>query len=106
MADEWTRDDFTRRQYGIKQSDDKELDKARRIAVKITVDGRTLFDLQMREPGILAIVSRPDDPDGFTVDIVQRNSEPGMGPRYTDYRLPDGSQTQQVEDWMFEELGL
>lgn len=106
MPDEWTREDFTRRQYGIRQSDDKELDKARRIAVKIVVDGRTLFDLQMREPGLLLVSSRPDDPDGFSIDIVQRNTEPGMGPRYTDYRLPDGSRAPSIEEWMYEVLGL
>lgn len=104
--EEWSRSDFNRRQYSVKQTKDKELDKARRIAVKITVDGRTLFDMQLREPGLLAIVSRPDDLEGFDIEIVQRNAQPNMGARYTDYRLPDGSQAPAVEDWMFKVLGL
>jgi len=107
MSDnEWNRDDFNRRQYAVKQGDEKELDRARRIGVKITIDGRTLFDMQMREPGLLAIISRPDDNDGFHVEIVQRNTEPGMGPRYTDFRLPDGSHAPPIEEWMYEVLGL
>lgn len=104
--DEWQRGDFSRRQYGVQQSKDKEFDKAKRIGVKVIVDGRTLFDLQLREPGMIALVSRPDDPEGFSVEIVQPGSKPGMGPRYTDYRLPDGSQTPQMEEWMYEVLGL
>ena len=105
MSD-WIRDDFSRRQYVIKQSDEKELDRAKRIGVKITIDGRTFLDKQLREPGIFAIVSRPDDPEGFTVEIVQRNSQPGMGPRYSDVRAPGTSVVMKVTDWMWQALGL
>lgn len=106
MANEWERADFSRRQYAARQSKDKEFDKAKRIGVKISIDGKTLFDLQLREPGMIALISRPDDPDGFSVEIVQPGSEPGLGPRYTDYRLPGGSQTPLMEEWMYEVLGL
>lgn len=105
-SNEWTRDDFSRRQYVVRQSEDKELDKAKRIGVKITIDGRTFVDKQLREPGLFAIVSRPDDPEGFTIEIVERNTEPGMGPRYSDIRAPGTSVIMKVADWMWDALGI
>jgi len=87
---DWTRDDFNRRQYQIRQSDEKELDKARRVGIRITIDGRTFLDLQLREPGMFAIISRPDEKDGFDIEIVGRNTKPGMGFRHSDLRAPNG----------------
>jgi hypothetical protein len=98
---EWTKEDFTRRQYKVQQSDEKELDKARRIELSLKIDGRPYLNIQLREPGILAIVSRPDDPDGFEVEIVT----PG-GKRYTDMRLPSGAHTPPLEDWQCQALKI
>lgn len=103
----WTRDDFNRRQYKVVQSEDKELDKARRIGLKLTIDGRVFLDLQLREPGIFAIVSRPDDEEGFVVEIVGRNTKPGMGYRHSDLRAPNGgSIVLKIDEWMWKVLGL
>lgn len=104
---EWTRDDFNRRQYQVRQSDEKELDAARRIGLVLTIDGRKYLDIQLREPGIFAIVSRPNEKEGFDIEIVGRNTKPGMGYRHTDLRAPSGgSVVIKVADWMWEALGL
>jgi hypothetical protein len=102
---EWTREDFTRRQYVVEQSEARELDKAKRIGVRITIDGRVFLDKQMRVPGMVAIISRPDH-DGFVIEFVERNTEPGMGPRYSDIRAPGTSVIHKMADWMFKALGL
>jgi hypothetical protein len=99
MADnEWKAADFNRRSYTIAGDD---LDKAKRIAVTITVDGKQIMNAQLREPGMIALVSKPSE-QGFDVEIV----EPG-GARFTDFQTPEGdNRTPQPEHWQLVALGL
>jgi len=94
----WVPRDFSRRSYGI---EDTKLDSAKRISVTVKVDGKVVADVQLREPGMVAVVSRPDD-QGFDIELV----EPG-GVRFTDFSTPDGERrTLAVTDWQLEALGL
>jgi len=101
MSSDWTRDDFTRRQYTVKQSEAGELDNARRIEVTVKIDGRSYLNIQLREPGMLALVSKPKE-DGFDVEILT----PDGGKRFTDLRLPSGAHTPPVEPWQWDALNL
>ena len=85
---------FTRRRYTVEGGD---LDKAKRIGLVITVDGRKIIEMQAREPGIVAVVSRPTE-QGFDIEIVECDRDK-VGVRYTDYRFPDGAHTESVAEW-------
>jgi hypothetical protein len=65
--EKWEPDHFSRRDYTI--SGDL-LDNAKRIRVQVLVDGVKQIDFQLREPGMLCIVSRPDD-EGISVELVE-----------------------------------
>lgn len=94
----WSPGDFTRRKYTIVGDD---LEKAGRISVKMFLDGKVIASVQCREPGILAVVSKPNE-QGIDVEIV----EPG-GVRFTDYELPDGTPTTDaLAQWQLEALDL
>jgi hypothetical protein len=79
--EEWKPGQFTRRSYVIR---DDRLDGARRVEIIVRVDGQTMVQVQAREPGMIAFVSRPDEP-GFEIDVVEAGSI-----RYTDVKLPPG----------------
>lgn len=67
----WDVNDFHRRWYHYDQDEkQKELDRARRVSFQVSADGRKLIDMELREPGIIALISRPDD-DGFMVEVVE-----------------------------------
>jgi len=87
-------DHFTRRRYTVEGGD---LDKAKRIGIVIHVDGRKIVEMQAREPGIVAVVSKPKD-QGFDIEIVECDRDQ-LGVRYTDYRFPNGAHTEPVEPW-------
>lgn len=93
----WKREDFNRRRYVI-ESD--AFEKAKRIEVKVFVDGKQFAHMQVREPGLIAVVSAANDP-GIELDIVE-----GSGKRYTDYFTPSGERTEPVAAWQFELLGI
>ena len=94
---EWSPEDFNRRSYLVESP---ALDKARRIEVRIIVDGKLLVQMMAREPGIMAFVSRPSE-QGFNIEIVE-----ATGIRYTDMRTPAGEMTPALADWQREALGL
>lgn len=93
----WSPDDFTRRSYHVESP---ALDKARRIEVRVIVDGKLLVQTMAREPGIIGFVSKPDD-EGFDIEIVE-----ATGVKYTDIRTPTGEMTPAVADWQKLALGL
>ncbi len=99
---EWTARDFSRRRYTIEGED---LDKARSIRTIIQIDGKILVNIQLREPGIVAVISRPDE-QGLDIEIIEAGSEPGMAPRYVDYKLPTGQMLEEPKAWQKEELHL
>ena len=94
---EWTADQFGRRKYTVEGDG---LDKAKRISVTIHVDGKKFAELQVREPGLLAIVSRPDM-QGIDIEII----EPG-GARFVDQVTPSGGTTSALTPWQKEALGV
>jgi len=83
MSD-WKPNMFVRRGYTVR--DDK-LDKAKRVEIIVRVDGQTMAQVQAREPGLVAFVSRPDEP-GFDIEIVEAS-----GARFTDMKLPPAKGT-------------
>jgi hypothetical protein len=93
----WTPDKFGRRVYTIEGD---ALDSAKRIRLRIEVDGKQICDMQIREPGIMAIISRPSE-QGIDLEII----EPG-GARFTDVETPDGRRTLPLEAWQIEQLRL
>ena len=93
---EWDRTRFSRRRYTVEGDD---LDKAKRIEVIVKLDGRTLVHMQAREPGILAVISRPKE-QGFDIDVIEPR-----GVQFSDQAVaPQGQEA--VADWQFEALGL
>jgi len=97
MTTQWTADNFSRRRYTVEGDD---LDKAKRITVTIHVDGKKVVEMQAREPGIVAIVSRPAE-QGFDLEIV----EPGKG-RFIDYQMMTGQKLEPVAPWQLDALQI
>lgn len=104
MAEKWEASDFGRRGYYI--SDDPsdkekgELEKAKRITIVVLIDGKKYASLQAREPGMVAIVSRPDE-EGIRIEVVSPE-----GVRFTDVMTPEGIREQETEPWQKEALGF
>ena len=94
---DWISDNFHRRSYTVEGA---ALDEARRIEVRIFVDGKPLVQMQAREPGIMAFVSHPEA-QGFSIEIVEAS-----GVRFTDMRTPAGEQTLPLAPWQKGALGL
>lgn len=94
---EWTESDFSRRHYHV---EGPELDQARRIELRILVDGKLLVQTMAREPGIMAFVSKPGD-QGFDIEIIE-----AVGTRYTDIRTPAGGTTEPLAAWQKDALDL
>jgi hypothetical protein len=94
---EWTRKDFTRRHYQVEGGS---LDKARRVEVHVIVDGRPVVQVQAREPGILAFVSKPTT-QGFDIEIIEHKLQ-----QYTDVRTLSGDLTEPLEEWQYKALDL
>lgn len=96
MDDRFRPSHFRRRQMVVRGAD---LDAARKIEVTVQVDGKTFIRAQLREPGLLAIVSAPDE-QGIVVEWVEV-----AGPQYTDYRMPGGD-ALMLAQWQLEALGI
>jgi hypothetical protein len=92
----WTPDKFSRRRYVVEGDT---LDKAKRIELIVKVDGKPVVQMQAREPGMLAFVSKPAD-QGFEIDVVE-----AVGKRYIDHMAP-GDPPEAVADWQYEALGM
>ena len=94
MTDKWLPEDFSRMRYELQQGESKEFDRAKRIETIVKVDTIVVARLQLREPGILAVVSRPDS-QGIDIEVVT----PG-GQRYTDLMVPgSGNMSSTIADW-------
>jgi len=91
---EWKSANFGRRRYTV---EGEELDKARSIRVVVYMDGKALIDVNAREPGVVAMVSKPDD-QGFDIEIL----EPKVA--YTDIRQPPAEAAPL--DWQLEAIGV
>jgi hypothetical protein len=102
MGDEWTPADFARRGYYIE--DDREpdkkgelkpgqLEKARLMQVVFYIDGKKFAQMEVREPGMLAVVSKPNE-EGIRLEVVQ----PG-GVRFTDHMTPEETAAQTLLPW-------
>ena len=92
----WQQNQFARRTYAI---DGPQLDAARRIELIVKIDGKVLVQMQAREPGLLAFVSRPDD-QGFAIEVV----EVAAG-KFVDQSAL-GDDPADVLPWQVEALGL
>lgn len=85
MAEEtWKASEFTRTSYEI---EGPQLDAAP-LRVKLVVGTRVVADVALREPGMLAIISRPEK-QGVAVEIV----EPGPA------KQTDHGPTSPIAPW-------
>jgi hypothetical protein len=97
MSDQYEPRDFSRRRYTVEGD---QLDNARKIELRVFIDGQQLVHVQAREPGILAFVSKPNEP-GFDLEIVEQK-----GARYSDVRTISGEMTEPLAPWMLEALDV
>lgn len=98
MAD-YSSKDLNRRRYTI-ESDafDK---KGAKLQIVVLLNGRKIADVQAREPGMIAFVSKPTEP-GFDLEIVEAS-----GVRYTDFSVPGQDSKQEgVAPWQLQALGI
>lgn len=100
VMSQWKLIDFIRKHYRIEQGPDKELDKARSIEAQILINGKLFARLQLREPGILALVSRPED-EGIDIEVVEARNY-----QFQDQRLPNKMVEHEVQPWQAQALGV
>ena len=99
--DEWTKEDFTQRQYVIKQIESPDEKQKQPIIVKMIYGEGAPVEIQLREPGIITFVA-PTDNDDLVIRIV----EPGAG-RYADFGTPDGEPIdKRITDEQAAQLGI
>jgi len=92
---EWTRAYFQRRRYVIEGAG---LDAAKSITVIVEVDGKQIARVCAREPGLISVVSKPQD-QGIEMDVVELKA----------FRYPDQvseAEVCAVEEWQYQVLGL
>lgn len=92
----WQRQHFSRRRYVV---EGEILDKkGTLIEVIVMINGKQHTRVQCREPGIVAVVSKPDD-QGFEIDMIEHTKG-----GFVDRAVPeaDGSPL----DWHFQALGI
>ena len=100
-VDTWSRSDFSRLTYNLQQGEGREFDKAKKIELIVRIDGQELIHMQLREPGLMAIISRPDD-EGMQLEVVQEG-----GARLTDQHTPTGdNMSATIADWQAKALGI
>lgn len=102
-TEEWEPTNFARRGYYIEddnQPDKKtgkveegQLAKAKLMQCVFYIDGKKYAQLEVREPGMIAILSRPDE-EGIRLEVIQ----PG-GVRFTDYMTPEETAAQKLLRW-------
>src|SRR5688572_28475405 len=90
---------YVRRRYHLEDPDGT-LEKAKRIQLIVQVDGKKFIDVPLREPGMLAIVSKPNE-SGLDIEIV----EPGTT-RYTDVQTLEAVSEQRPTEWQQLALGM
>lgn len=65
----------------------------------VQIDDKPYAQLELKGPGLLAVIARPDDPAGFWIEIVQ----PGQT-RFVDELTPESVEEQQLRDWQSQVL--
>jgi hypothetical protein len=85
---------FGRRSYTVKDDGGQPVEGLK-AKVTIEIGGRVHTAVELRAPGLIAVVCRPDAPDTFTIEMVESG-----GRRFTDFRLPPeaGAPTQWQVD--------
>lgn len=73
---------FGRRSYTV-QDDGGQPVESLRAKVTIEIGGKVHTAVELRAPGMIAVVCRPDTPDRFTIEMVETG-----GRKFTDFRLP------------------
>jgi hypothetical protein len=89
---EWSQKDFSRRSYAVEGGD---LGKGK-LEVLVRLAGKTLMQLELREPGMVAIISHPSE-EGVRAELVA----PG-GRR----EAPGGPEQMALLEWQAEALGV
>lgn len=87
---EWTRKDMKQRLYVV---EGEALDTAESCSVQVIVNGKKFINMTLREPGVLAIISRPDE-QGIRVVSV----EPA-GVKFDDRIMPASEQGDVIDEW-------
>lgn len=73
---------FGRRSYTVKDDGGQPVESLR-AKVTVEIGGKVHTAVELRAPGMIAVLVRPDTPDQFTIEMVESG-----GRRYTDFRLP------------------
>lgn len=73
---------FGRRSYTVKDDGGQPIETLR-AKVTIEIGGKVHTAVELRAPGMIAVIARPDAPDQFTIEMVESG-----GRRFTDHRLP------------------
>lgn len=94
--EEWESKDLVRKAYYVEGDDLND----GQVEVIVRVKGKLFAQLSFGEPGLVAIVSRPNE-NGIHIESVR----PG-GVRYTDVKTPNAVTDQQILPWQKEALGV
>ncbi len=97
MAQKWLKEMFQRKRYTVEGDT---LDKARSIQLYVVVDDKVMVNMQAREPGILAFVSKPEE-QGFDIEVIEASQV-----AFTDRALPEFEGPEALADWQAEALDL
>jgi hypothetical protein len=93
MSDQFTKTDFGRRAYYVEGDIEK-------VELIVKINGKPHSVLTFREPGLLAIVSKPNE-EGLWIEHVEQG-----GPRYTDEMSKQAVAEQIPREWQFEAIGV
>lgn len=93
---EWEAKDLARKAYYVEGD---ELNDGQ-VEILVRIKGKLFAQLTFGEPGLVAIVSRPNE-NGIHIESVR----PG-GVRYTDVKTPQATAEQQLLPWQREALGV
>ena len=93
---EWERKDFSRRGYYVEDGSFTN----KQIEIVVKVGGKLHSQLVLGEPGLVAVISHPDE-DGLRIEVIRPD-----GVAYTDMQTPQVAAEQKLLDWQAEVLGV
>lgn len=76
---------FGRRAYQVRDTSDAKVGDLR-VRVIVEINGKREIDVQGRNPGLIAILTKPDSPKLIEVEMVEDG-----GKKHTDIRQPPGA---------------
>lgn len=96
---QWKAVDFIRKLYRVTQGPEKELETAR-IEIAVMINGKIFARLELRKPGMVSVISRPDD-SNIELEVIESNRY-----QFHDLMSSETKDVREIQPWHAKALGV